>query len=208
MRRQRTGTAEPRNPRTSEPPNPRTHRLFGRARPRAVAAVLGLLIAAALGRLAPSARASAGTPARVQFLFTSDSHYGLTRPSFRGRTNVSAREINQALVAAMNALPATAFPKDGGIGGGNPVGPFDFMVDGGDIANREEVIAGTQIQPAAASWAQFEADYVRGLTTTDAQGRRSTIYAVPGNHDVSDAIGFYNPMTPRATARRSPVSTI
>jgi hypothetical protein len=132
----------------------------------------------------------------VQFLFTSDSHYGLTRPSFRGRTNVSAREINQALVAAMNALPATAFPKDGGIGGGDPVGPIDFMVDGGDIANREEVIAGTQIQPAAASWAQFEADYIRGLTTTDAQGRRSTIYAVPGNHDVSDAIGFYNPMTP------------
>jgi hypothetical protein len=40
----------------------------------------------------------------IRVVFTSDAHYGLTRAMFRGRTSVSAHEVNAALVADINAL--------------------------------------------------------------------------------------------------------
>lgn len=122
----------------------------------------------------------------VQFVFTSDSHYGLKRPSFRGRTNVDSHVVNAAMVAAIRRLLETSFPADGGIRSGMVVGSFDFLADGGDIANREEKAA--EIQSAAASWAQFRSDYIDGL--------KFPVFVVPGNHDAANAIGYYKPLSP------------
>src|SRR5207248_4323139 len=65
------------------------------------------------------------------------------------------------------------------------LGALDFVVEGGDVANRAE--AGEAIQPASESWAQFTHDYLEQLRP---------VYVVPGNHDASNAIGFYRTMTP------------
>jgi hypothetical protein len=132
----------------------------------------------------------------VQFVFTSDAHYGISRDAFRGLSSVNARIVNQALVAKINTLAGVTLPHDGGVEAGHAVGPIDFVAEGGDIANREEGSGAEAIQSAAASWAQFRADYVDGLTARDRMGRRAPVFVVPGNHDASNAVGFYRPMTP------------
>lgn len=142
----------------------------------------------------------AQTPSRVQFVFTSDAHYGITRPQFRGRTNVDAHEVNKAMVDAINALPSAMFPADGGVAAAEIIGAFDFLAQTGDIANRMELDHGRQIQTAAASFAQFASDYFDGLTLRTGDGSRTPIFVVPGNHDASNANGFYKPMRPRRDA--------
>jgi len=149
-------------------------------------------LAAGLAVAAPSARRAAD----LQFVFTSDPHYGLTRSSFRGARNVSAHVVNAAMVDAMNTVPTARFPKDGGLKADQPVGAVDFVVEGGDIANREETTEQSTIQPAAESWREFQVDYLDGLTLADGSGHRAPIYTIPGNHDASNAVGFYRPMTP------------
>jgi len=158
----------------------------------AAAALLVAAVAAPRTTLAP--------PRAVQFVFTSDAHYGLTRPWFRGRSHVSAHQVNAALVAAIDALPAVRFPADTGVAAGQPVGAIDFVAEGGDVANREEVVDGVAIQPAAVSWREFVADYLDGLTVTDHRGRRAPVFVVPGNHDASDAVGFWKTMAPPTDA--------
>src|ERR1700681_3896381 len=96
----------------------------------------------------------------VQFIFTSDSHYGITRPAFQGGINVDAHVVNAALVAKINTLPNVKLPKDGGLRNNLPVGAVDFLVEAGDIANRSEIADGKAIQSAAVSWGQFETDYI------------------------------------------------
>ncbi len=166
----------------------------------AAALALAAFAGAATAPHASAFRAQHGAPGTVQFAFTSDAHYGLTRPTFRGRANVSAHDVNAALVAAMNALPSTTFPDDEGVGAGAEVGAIDFVAEGGDVANREEIVDGVAIQPASVSWRQFVADYVDGLSLTGRSGQRTPLFVVPGNHDASDAIGFWKPMTPRTDA--------
>jgi hypothetical protein len=95
-------------------------------------------------------------PRTVRFVFTSDAHYGLTRPRFRGQHDVDAHVVNAALVDAINR-----------------VGPLDFVAEGGDVANREEETEAGVIQSAAASWTQFSADYIGGLTVKTASGRKA-----------------------------------
>ena len=154
-------------------------------------------LAIALAAMAIQAQTRSGAPlVHLQFIFTSDAHYGITRPAFQGRTNVDGHTVNRAMVAKMNALPGVSFPTDGGLGAGQPVGPIDFLAEGGDIANREEADGTAAIQSATASWTQFMTDYVYGLTVTDHSGSRAPVYMVPGNHDVTNAVGFYKPMTP------------
>lgn len=132
----------------------------------------------------------------VQFVFTSDVHYGLTRASFRGESNVPADVVNQAVVRSINSLPDVVLPADGGLGGGTAIGAIDFVAVGGDIANRSERLETGAIQSATISWASFERDYDRGLTVRDASGRRAPLLVVPGNHDASNAVGFHRPMMP------------
>lgn len=156
---------------------------------RLATAVMALAAMAAAQRTAPGA-------STVQFVFTSDAHYGLTRPAFRGAANVDAHIVNAALVAQINALPKMRFPNDGGVRAGELVGPLDFVAEGGDIVNREETGDGQHIQAAAVSWRQFVADYVDGIRVTNSRGERTAVLMVPGNHDVSNAVGFYRPMSP------------
>ena len=135
-------------------------------------------------------------PARIQFVFTSDLHYGITRPMFRGNSDVDSQVVNRALVAQINRIPEVVFPNDGGNGADQLVGSFDFVAIGGDVANRAEVTETNTIQSAAKSWSQFRADYIDGLKLHDRGGARTPLYVVPGNHDVSNAIGSYKPMEP------------
>ena len=158
--------------------------------------IVGLVAVALLPVTAWGRAAGPVAPATVQFIFTSDAHYGITRPMFRGRPNVDGHAVNAAMIARMNTLAGETFPNDGGLKSGEPVGALDFLAQGGDIANREEDGESTPIQSAAQSWAQFSDDYLRSLKLVDRSGARAPVFVVPGNHDVSNAVGFYKPMKP------------
>jgi calcineurin-like phosphoesterase family protein len=128
----------------------------------------------------------------IQFVYTSDAHYGITRHQFDGDSNVDARIVNDRMIAKINSLPSSTLPRDNGVNAGKPVGTVDYFIQSGDIANREEI----PIQSASVSWAQFTRGYIDGLTLKDRSGKPATMLIVPGNHDVSDAIGFYKKMQP------------
>lgn len=130
----------------------------------------------------------------VQFLYTSDVHFGInTKGNFQGSSApVDSATVNTQMVKVMNTLPALAAPSDYGVNAGATFGNFDFMAITGDIANRQE--AG--VQSATASWAQFQTTYVNGLTLKDNSGNALPIFLSPGNHDVSDAIGYTTTLNP------------
>jgi hypothetical protein len=135
---------------------------------------------------------SAAQPAvaQTQLVFTSDAHYGIKRMAFNGYS--SGYQVNGAMVSVMNTISDVTTPcNDGGLNSCQNVGPVDFVVEGGDIANRSEGATGNQ--NAATSWAQFKADYIDGLTLRDKTGKQSPLFVIPGNHDVSNAIGYYKP---------------
>lgn len=131
----------------------------------------------------------------VTFVFTSDVHFGIARGRFRGGSYVDATVVNAAMVQKINALPNTSLPQDGGLRAGEAVGPVDFVVITGDLTNRQELYP-SHIQPAAASWAQFKACYIDGLKLRDPQGDPTPLLLVPGNHDVSNAIGAPTKLVP------------
>jgi len=122
----------------------------------------------------------------VNIVFTSDAHYGITRPKFRGDTNVPGYVVNAAMIQQINTLPATALPSS------TKVGPIDYLIQTGDIANRMEI----PIQSAATSWGQFEKNYMHDLDLTAHNGKPAQLLIVPGNHDISNAIGFSKAMSP------------
>ncbi len=128
----------------------------------------------------------------IQMVFTSDAHYGITRAKFRGDTAVASYIVNAALIKQVNNLPNSMIPTDGGINSGKLVGGIDYVVEGGDIANRMEA----PIQSAAASWAQFVNDYMGSLNVKGHDGKPAQLFMVPGNHDITNAIGFAKPMSP------------
>ncbi len=128
----------------------------------------------------------------INLVFTSDAHYGITRANFRGNTHVPAYVVNAAMVRQINTISDLTLPGDGGINGGFKVGPIDYLVQTGDITNRMEI----PIQSAAKSWAQFETDYVKAISLKGHNGSPSKLLLAPGNHDISNAIGFVKPMAP------------
>ncbi len=136
----------------------------------------------------------------TQFVFTSDAHYGITRSALDGSgAKVTAQVVNQVLVSAMNTLPTVTLPcDDAGVQACEPVGAVDFIAENGDIANRME--AASNIQSAATSWAQFESDYINGLTLKNRNNSTAPIFIVPGNHDATNAVGFYKTMNPLTDA--------
>jgi hypothetical protein len=129
----------------------------------------------------------------VQMVYTSDAHYALTRKNFQGDTNVSAKKVNAAMIKKINTIPELTLPEDGGIGSGKKVAAVDYLIQTGDIANRMEI----PYQTAAASWAQFETDYMHGVTLKDHQNKPAKLLLAPGNHDISNAIGYSKPMNPK-----------
>jgi len=128
----------------------------------------------------------------VQFIFTSDVHFGLQKEVFRGEKNVPAYIVNDKMVQQMNILPEAILPKDGGVNDGKKVGPIDALVITGDIANREE----SGIQNATDSWRQFASVFIDKIQLRDKTGAKTTLLLTPGNHDISNAIGFHRPMVP------------
>jgi len=131
-------------------------------------------------------------PEVINMVFSSDAHYGVSRKTFRGDSNVTGTVVNAAMIKDVNSLPNVQIPKDGGVNSGNIVGSVDFMIQTGDIANRME----PPVQSAAVSWAQFENDYIRGLKVKGHNGLPAKLLLAPGNHDISNAIGFPRPMQP------------
>lgn len=124
-------------------------------------------------------------------VLTSDSHYGLTR-SFRGHTATS-EEVNLAELDALRSL--TGMVVDG-----DTLRGVDMIVNLGDIANREEVGETSTIQSAAESWSQFRSAWLTKPLSYTPQGLPTPVVLVSGNHDVTNAVGFYKPMSPERDA--------
>jgi len=139
--------------------------------------------------------ASAAIAGQVQLVFTSDAHFGVNRGEYHGEKNVDARYANRDLVAKINTLNSVSFPADEELRAGQPVGGIDFVVEGGDISNRSE--ASGIIQSSESSWAEFEQYYINGLTLKNGAGNAAPLYIIPGNHDVSNAIGYYKRLDPK-----------
>ena len=117
----------------------------------------------------------------LHLIYCSDVHYGLTR-QFRG-TETSADSVSRAMLAAFRSLEKERLPRDGGVSAGEVFGIPDMVVCTGDIANRME----KGVQSATASWESFCRDWA---------AYSDRLYLVPGNHDISNAIGYTKPMTP------------
>jgi hypothetical protein len=129
----------------------------------------------------------------IQMVYTSDAHYAITRASFRGGNDVSAKVVNAAMIKQMNTMPELTLPDDNGVASGKKVEAVDYLIQTGDIANRMEI----PYQSAAASWAQFTTDYVSGVTLKDHQHKPAKLLLAPGNHDISNAIGSSKVMNPK-----------
>jgi predicted MPP superfamily phosphohydrolase len=126
----------------------------------------------------------------TQIVFTADLHYGLTR-AFRGNV-VSSSGVNEAMVAQMNTLPKAVFPADGGVNAGKTISFIDYVTINGDITNRQQ----TGIQSATASWAQFSADYMNGISLKNKKNQPAEFLLTCGNHDVANAIGYPKALSP------------
>ncbi len=129
-------------------------------------------------------------PHSTTFMYTSDAHYGIKRAPFSGMS--SAQQVNGAMIGVMNSLQTAKLPADGGINAGETIGPVDFAVETGDAANR----ADSTVYPypkatAAYTWPQFAADYLTTLNLKDRNGNKAPLFMTPGNHDVTNAIGYY-----------------
>jgi len=119
----------------------------------------------------------------INFLFTSDVHFGLTKDHFRGSQNVPAKDVDMAMMQVMNQISDNHSIVNG----------IDALVITGDIANRME----NGVQSATKSWDQFKEVFIDSNHLRKANGTKSELFAVPGNHDMSNAIGFHRIMEPK-----------
>ncbi|MDR1761927.1 MAG: metallophosphoesterase [Bacteroidales bacterium] len=116
-------------------------------------------------------------------VYTSDQHYGITRSNFRGASDVDATIVNAAMVAQINKMNATSLPTDGGVGAGTLIN-ISNIITTGDISNRAE----SGIAKSAVTLTQFDNDY-NNITLQNFKGEKPALFLLPGNHDVSNAIG-------------------
>jgi len=157
-----------------------------------IAAFLLMLMSYSLDMLAQQN----DTTGIFQIVFTSDAHYGIERKSFKGQEIADGHTVNAEMIKKINTLPEIKFPNDSGIKAGRNIGAIDYIIEGGDIANRMEI----PYQSASVSWEQFDLDYIKGISLKNHLGQPAQLLMVPGNHDISDAIGFYKPMKPHIDA--------
>ena len=122
----------------------------------------------------------------LRFIYCSDVHYGLER-EFRGK-EAGSDEVSRAMLETFKILPETRLPEDAGVGAGTRFGSPDFVVCTGDIANRME----GGVQSASTSWKQFCKDWDSSVSVP--------LYLVPGNHDISNAIGYPKALSPEKDA--------
>jgi len=133
------------------------------------------------------------------FVFISDVHFGLKRIKFRGAVNVASSDVNHALLEVINTSVGTVTPKDNGVGADKKINGVDFMVITGDLTNRQELYP-VKIQSSALSWKEFDACYIKNLKLKTSSGIPTPLYLVPGNHDVSNAIGSPSKLLPATDA--------
>lgn len=122
----------------------------------------------------------------THIVFTSDVHFGISRKEFRGKKKVPSETVNKAMIAQMNTLPGLELPSDNGVGEGQAINKISYVAITGDLCNREQ----PPYPPAAVTWKQFTKAYLGKLTLN------APLLLVPGNHDASNAIGYYKPMKP------------
>jgi hypothetical protein len=134
------------------------------------------------------------TSSVIQFVYSSDAHFGITRATFQGATNVNSTVVNAKLVEKINSLPTLTIPADNGVNAGKVVGGIDYFINTGDFSNREE--SASSIQSATVSWGQFTSTYINGLTLKNSSNTKTPVLIVAGNHDVSNAVGYYKAMLP------------
>ena len=132
----------------------------------------------------------------IQIVYTSDQHYGISRKSFRGEKKVPAATVNAAMVEAINDLPGLTLPPDDGVMAEKPVGWIDYVISTGDIANRMEGTPEKAPMTATACFELFMDQYGKGLKVKGKEGHPAELLAVPGNHDMTNAVGFFRPMYP------------
>ncbi len=129
----------------------------------------------------------------IHFIFTSDVHFGLHKDHFRNNETVPALEVNKAMVQVMNQLSTLHLPNDNGVLQNRKVKGIDALIITGDIANRME----GGIQSATESWKQFKTIFIDSLHLKNQNGINTNLWVMPGNHDMSNAIGFHRPMSPQ-----------
>jgi hypothetical protein len=111
---------------------------------------------------------SAAQEKKVRIVFISDLHFGLKKAHFRNsKDSVSSEDVNMAMAKAIISL-----------------GKIDYIAITGDIANRQQI----PLQSASVSWKQFLEVY---------EPLHIPMLITPGNHDLSNAIGYYKPMYPQ-----------
>ena len=155
---------------------------------------LFFLVAIALWACSGNVRPSADAPEVVHFVFVSDMHYGTTR-TFNGKV-CTTEEVCMSMLEVINSLPDNYLPCDDGVGACHAIEGIEMIVNGGDVINRQEI----GIQSAAISWEQFKTGFVDKVTTKTKAGEKTELYVLPGNHDVSNAIGYFQPMYPLTDA--------
>jgi hypothetical protein len=154
-------------------------------------------------------------------LYSSDAHYGIKRASgyaFSSYTGAkalggpvlggysSAQQVNTAMAYVMKGMIGKKIPNDGidNVGAGTTIGNIDYVIQSGDISNRMQndfASTGytTWVQSAYDSWNQFMAGFV-GV-------HKFNTLLVPGNHDVSNAIGYTKPLSRDGSASVTGAST-
>lgn len=98
------------------------------------------------------------------------------------------------MIVQTNTLPNLILPSDSGLNAGKKIGWVDYILEGGDIANRMKTSA--SVQTAAQSWDQLNIDYLRNITLKNKTCGNAELLMVPGNHDVSNSIAYYATMSP------------
>jgi len=149
------------------------------------------VMAEALG-LADENRATVAGAQATTFLYTSDAHYGIKRSPVFGSYS-TAVQVHGLMFRALNNMSNETLPcGDNGVNSCQTIGPIDFIAMTGDVSNRSES-ATTPVSKASAAvtWPQFATDYIYGRTLLKGNGALSDLFLTPGNHDVSNAIGYY-----------------
>lgn len=165
-----------------------TYRLSGRLLNKGLmGAVVALLLLMSL--LVP-ARAEL-----VQFVYTSDQHYGTPVRHSVGWTKFPPAKSTQRWCRPSIRFPGSRFPRTAA-SGRTAVQWADAVISTGDIANRMEGTDERLIPSATECWALFEKQYINGLSLKDRAGKAAEVLAIPGNHDVTNAVGFYKAMAP------------
>ena len=133
-----------------------------------------------------------GSASTIQFVYTSDAHFGITRATFQGATNVNATVVNAKMVEKINSLSTLTLPSDNGVNAGKVIGGVDYLINTGDFSNREE----SGIQSSTLSFAEFKNTYIGGLTLQNSSNQKTPVLLIAGNHDVTNAIGYYKTLLP------------